>query len=425
MSKRQTCQLKHHSITSFCWNVNNTKGVNGQLPFALCFFANYFLNRQNQYPTMKYKIFFPFSILSLLVLLLAACGGPADKNAELAGLKDEKAQIEAKIAALEKEVGSPVAAVQRTKTVALTEVSTATFRHYIDLQGKVDAKDNIPVTAKMPGVLTRVLVKNGDNVRKGQLLAQLDNNVMEKGLAELELQLRTAEDVYNRQKGLWDQKIGTEMQYIQAKSQKEAAEQRIATTREQMGQSRIYAPIGGTVDVVILKVGQAISPGMPLCNILNLSKLKVQGEVTEAYASKVRQGDQVVVSFPDLNKEITTRVSYVSKTINPMTRTFSVECPLPANSEYRANMVAVMKIVDYQSANAVAVPVNLIQTAEDGEFVMVADKTGDKTAKARKVPVKTGSNYSGNVEIKSGLKAGDFVISTGYQEVNNGEMVAF
>ncbi|MCY7327213.1 MAG: efflux RND transporter periplasmic adaptor subunit [Saprospiraceae bacterium] len=289
----------------------------------------------------------------------------------------------------------------------------------------MDAQDNVPVTARMPGVLTRILVKNGDNVRRGQLLAQLDNAVMEKSLAELELQLRTAEDIYNRQKGLWDQKIGTELQYIQAKSQKEAAEQRIATTRQQMSQSRIYAPISGTVDVVILKIGQAISPGMPLCNILNLSKLKVQGEVTEAYVSKVRQGDQVVVSFPDLNKEITTRVSYVSKSISPTTRTFSVECTLPANSEYRANMVAIMKIVDYQNPNAISVPVNLIQTAEDGEFVMLAAKTGEKTATAQKMPVKTGSNYNGNVEIKSGLKKGDLIISTGYQEVNSGETVAF
>ncbi len=374
---------------------------------------------------MKHKIFLPFSTLTLLVVLLAACGKPQDKNAELASLKDQKSQIEAQIAALEKEVGATPGAVQRTKTVGITELTTAPFRHFIDLQGKVDAKDNVPVTARMPGVLTRILVKNGDNVRQGQLLAQLDDNVMRLSLSELALQLRTAEDVYNRQKGLWDQKIGTEMQFIQAKSQKEAAEQRIATLKEQIGQSRIYAPIGGTVDLVILKIGQAISPGMPLCNILNLSKLKVQGEVTEAYASKVRQGDQVVVSFPDLDKEITTKVTYVSKTINPMTRTFSVECMLPASSDYRANMVAEMKIVDYQNPKAVTIPVNLVQTAEDGEFVLIAEKTGEKTAVAKKVPVKTGSNYSGNVEITSGLKPGDLVISTGFQEVNSGETVAF
>ena len=359
---------------------------------------------------MKHRTFLPFITLTLLVVLLAACGKPQDKNAELASLKDQKSKLEAQIAALEKEVGATPGAAQRTKTVGLTEVTTAPFRHYIDLQGKVDAKDNVPVTAKMPGVLTRILVKNGDNVRRGQLLAQMDDNVMSSSLSELELQLRTAEDVYNRQKGLWDQKIGTEMQFIQARSQKEAAEQRIVTLKQQLGQSRIYAPISGTVDLVILKIGQAISPGMPLCNILNLSKLKVQGEVTEAYASKVRQGDQVVVSFPDLNKEITTKVTYVSKTINPMTRTFSVECLLPASSDYRANMVAVMKIVDYQNPKAVTIPVNLVQTADDGEFVLVAEKTGDKTAVAKKVLIKTGNNYSGNVEITRGLKAGDLVI---------------
>ena len=374
---------------------------------------------------MKHRTFLPFITLTLLVVLLAACGKPQDKNAELATLKDQKSKLEAQIAALEKEVGATPGAAQRTKTVGLTEVTTAPFRHYIDLQGKVDAKDNVPVTAKMPGVLTRILVKNGDNVRRGQLLAQMDDNVMSSSLSELELQLRTAEDVYNRQKGLWDQKIGTEMQFIQARSQKEAAEQRIVTLKQQLGQSRIYAPISGTVDLVILKIGQAISPGMPLCNILNLSKLKVQGEVTEAYASKVRQGDQVVVNFPDLNKEITTKVTYVSKTINPMTRTFSVECLLPASSDYRANMVAVMKIVDYQNPKAVTIPVNLVQTADDGEFVLVAEKTGEKTAVAKKVLIKTGNNYSGNVEITSGLKAGDMLISTGYQEINSGETVAF
>jgi len=376
--------------------------------------------------TMKHRNILPFITLTLAVVLLSACGGgQKDPAAQLAALKEQKSQLEAQIATLEKENGATQPAAQRIKTVGISAVMTGPFRHYIDLQGKVDAKDNVPVTAKMPGVLTRILVKNGDNVRQGQLLAQLDDNIMGKNLAELELQLRTAEDVYNRQKGLWDQKVGTEMQYIQAKSQKEAAEQRIATLKEQLGQSRIYAPISGTVDVVILKIGQAISPGMPLCNILNLSKLKVQGEVTEAYASKVHTGDQVVVSFPDLDKEITTKVTYVSKSINPTTRTFSVECMLPAGADYRANMVAILKIVDYQAPNAVTVPVNLIQNAEDGEFVLVAEKNGEKSALAKKVKVVTGSNYGGNVEVKSGLKKGDFVISTGFQEINNGETVNF
>jgi len=375
---------------------------------------------------MKNKHLLQILTFGLVAALLSACGSKSlDKPAQLAALKDQKAKIEAEIAALEKELGSTNTAEKRVKTVGLTEVATGVFRHYIDLQGKIDAEENVPVTTKMPGNLTRIFVKNGDNVQKGQLLAQVDDGVMLKSLAELEGQLKTAEDIYNRQKTLWDQKIGTEVQFIQAKSQKENLERSITTLKENWGQTKIYAPISGTVDLVILKTGQAISPGMPLCNIINLSQLKVVGDVTEAYASKVRKGDQVVVFFPDLKKEITTRVTYVSKTINPMTRTFSVECALPAGADYRANMIAVMKIIDYQNANAIAVPVNLIQTAEEGDFVMVAEKTGDKQATAKKASIVQGSNYNGIVEIKNGLKKGDFVISTGFQDVNNGENIAF
>lgn len=375
---------------------------------------------------MKNRNLLPILVFGLVAALLYACGGEApDKATQLAQLKDQRAKLDAEIAALEKEVGAAVNVSQRIKTISLNEVNTGVFRHYIDLQGKVDAEENVPVTAKIPGTLTRILVKNGDMVQKGQLLAQVDDGVMLKNLAELEHQLKTAEDIYNRQKSLWDQKIGTEVQYIQAKSQKEALENSIATLKENWGQTRIYAPISGTVDLVILKTGQAISPGVPLCNIINLSQLKVVGDVTEAYASKVRKGDEVVVFFPDLKKEITTRITYVSKSINPTTRTFSVECSLPSSPDYRANMIAVMKIIDYQNPKAITVPVNLIQTAEEGDFVMIAEKTGVNQALAKKAPVTQGSNYNGIVEIKSGLKKGDFVISTGFQDVNNGETVAF
>lgn len=375
---------------------------------------------------MKNKNLLPILALGMVAALLYACGGEApDKATQLAQLKEQRAKLDAEIAALEKEVGVATNVSQRIKTISLSEVNTGVFRHYIDLQGKVDAEENVPVTTKIPGTLTRILVKNGDLVQKGQLLAQVDDGVMLKNLAELEHQLKTAEDIYNRQKSLWDQKIGTEVQFIQAKSQKEALENSIATLKENWGQTRIYAPISGTVDLVILKTGQAISPGMPLCNIINLSQLKVVGDVTEAYASKVRKGDEVVVFFPDLKKEITTRVTYVSKTINPTTRTFSVECGLPASPDYRANMIAVMKIIDYQNPKAITVPVNLIQTAEDGDYVMIAEKTGVNQALAKKARITQGSNYNGIVEIKSGLEKGNFVISTGFQDVNNGETVAF
>lgn len=357
---------------------------------------------------------------------LAACGGgPQDPATQLAALKDQKAQLEAQITELEKQVSAGQPAEKKIKTVGLTELVAAPFRHYIDLQGKVDADQSVMATAKMPGALKRVLVKNGDNVRQGQLIAEVDDAVMLKSLAELEGQLVTATDIYNRQKSLWDQKIGTEVAFIQAKNGKESIERSIATIKEQWGMTKIYAPQSGTVDMVMLRQGEAIAPGIPLCNILNLSNLKIKGEVTEAYAAKVRKGDQVQVFFPDLNKEITTRITYVSKSINPTTRTFTVECALPG-SGYSANQIAVMKIVDYQNPKAISIPVNLIQVAEDGDFVLVAEKTeGNKQATAKKVSVKQGQNYNGQVEILSGLKSGDWVISTGFQDVNNGETVSF
>ncbi len=375
---------------------------------------------------MKNKHLFQFASFTLMIVLLASCGGggPKDPASELASLKDQKAKLDTQIAELEKQASAANPAAKKVRTVGLTEITVAPFRHYIDLQGKVDADESVMATAKMPGALKRVLVKNGDNVRQGQLIAEVDDAVMLKSLAELEGQLATATDIYNRQKSLWDQKIGTEVAFIQAKNGKESIERSITTVKEQWGMTKIYAPQSGTVDMVMLKQGQAIAPGVPLCNILNLTNLKIKGEVTEAYASKVRKGDQVQVFFPDMNKEITTRITYVSKSITPTTRTFTVECALPGGG-YSANQVAVMKIVDYQSPNAVSIPVNLIQTAEDGDFVLVAEKTGEKQATAKKVTVKQGQNYNGHVEILTGLKKGDWVISTGFQEVNNGEAVAY
>lgn len=365
---------------------------------------------------LVYLLFIPF---------LASCGGGAkDPAAQLSALKEKRAQLDIEIAALEAQVGK-VAGAAKVKSVAISEVKTELFQHFIDLQGKVEAEESVTVTAKMPGSLQRILVSNGDQVRKGQLLAEIDDAILHKTMAELEGQLRVAEDIYNRQKGLWDQKIGTEVQFIQARNGKESLERSMATLREQMSMAKIYAPTAGVVDMVMLKQGQAIAPGMPLCNIVNLSKLKIKGEVTEAFSAKVKKGDRVQVYFPDLDKELSTTVTYVSKTINPATRTFTVECALPTGPDYRANQIAVVKIVDYQNTNAVVVPVNLIQTADDGEFVLVAEKTGDQQATVKKVTIQQGANYNGRVEILNGLKKGDYIISTGYQDVNNGEAIVF
>ncbi len=366
--------------------------------------------------------------VSLLVAALSACNQPKNEAAELAALKEQRAQIEARIAELEKKLNAQPEKVRPVQTVGIEEVKLQLFRHYIDLQGHIEADESVPVTARMPGMLTRVLVKNGDYVRKGQLLAQIDDDVMLKSIAELELQLKVAQDLYERQKGLWEQKIGTEVQFIQAKTNKEALEQRIATTKEQWQQTRIYAPISGTVDMVMLKVGQAISPGIPLCRIVNLGNLKVSGDVPESYAAKVQRGTPVRLYFPDLGNEVASRITYVSPSISTTNRTFTVEAMLPSGGgPYRANMIAVMRIMDYENAKAVALPINLIYQESDGQhYVFTAERNGEeKQAMTRRTPVKLGRTYNGIVEIVSGLEAGDWVITSGIQNLTGGELVAY
>ncbi|HZV68071.1 MAG TPA: efflux RND transporter periplasmic adaptor subunit [Saprospiraceae bacterium] len=363
----------------------------------------------------------------LLLIAVVSCKpkGNDDPVAKLAALKEQKAAIETQITALEQELVTKGVIEKKLPTVALTELKVAPFSHFIDLQGKVDADESVAATSKMPGVLKRILVKNGDNVKKGQLLAELEDAVMLSSINELKGQLQVAEDLYNRQKSLWDQNIGSEVQYIQAKNNKESLERSMATLKENWNNTRIFAPTSGTVDNVILNPGEAISPGVPLAIILNLSKLKVKGEVTEAYASKVSKGDKVQVHFPDTGKDVITTVNYVSRSINPVSRTFSVESAV-LNGDYKANQIAVLKIIDYQNPKAIVIPVNLIQSSQEGDFVLVAEKTGvDNQATIKRVVVKQGQNYNGYVEILSGLKAGDLVVSTGFQDINNGETVLF
>jgi membrane fusion protein (multidrug efflux system) len=390
------------------------------------------IENQNIHTTssvMSISIITKSFFLILLIGGLSACSGSSkekDPVAQLGALKEQRAALESQISALEKDLESKGLIEKRLRTIGTQNIQPAMFRHYIDLQGRVDADESVAATSKIPGTITRILISNGDHVKQGQLMAQLDDAVILKSLDELEGQLTVATDLFNRQKSLWEQNIGSEVQYIQAKNAKESLERSIATLKENWANTKIYAPTSGTVDLVILRPGQAISPGIPLCNILNLEDLVIKGEVTEAYASKVKRGDAVQVYFPDLNKEVDSRVTYVSQSINVLNRTFTIECEL-GKGDYRANQIAVLKIVDYQNPKAIAIPVNYVQTGEDGDFVLTLD-TGEGAAGegiVRKAPIEVGQNYNGYVEILSGLKEGDKLISTGFQDVNIGEKVKY
>ena len=368
------------------------------------------------------KILFP-----ALVILAAACSKPeaGDKKAQLATLKEQYTEIGEKIKVLEAEIAlTDTTNVEKIIPVAVTEAKPQAFAHYLDIQGKVDADENITISPKMPGTITKVNVDAGDEVKAGQILAETDNAALLKGLEELKTGLAVANEVYNKQKRLWDQKIGSEIQFLQAKNTKEGLEQKLATLNEQIEMTYLKSPINGTVDEVYFKVGGTVSPGYPAVRVVNTSSLKVKAEVAEGFASKVKKGNDVEVHFPDLQKDIASKLDFVGKAINPNTRTFTVEAALPSQEEFHPNMVAVLKVIDFKTDSAFVVPLNIIQNSEEGSYIMVAADDNGKTVATKRV-VTVGHTYRGLAEILSGVAAGDKVITTGFQGLNNGELISF
>jgi RND family efflux transporter MFP subunit len=265
-------------------------------------------------------------------------------------------------------------------------------------------------------------------VKKGQVLAELDADVLDQQLTDLNTLLAFVTDLYNKQKELWDQKIGSEVQYLTAKNNMESLQNKIAIIKDQINMSNITSPIDGTVEEIPIKVGQLAAVGsvVPAFRIMNFSKAKAVSDIGEANTAKIKTGDQVKIFLPDLNKELTERVTFASKYINPVNRTFMVEVTLPpANDVYRANMIAILKIKDYSKPEAVAIPQNFVQASRDeGHHVFVAEKENGKKV-ARKRNVEPGITYDGLTEIISGLKPGDVLITAGYKDLYDGQFIDY
>lgn len=358
--------------------------------------------------------------------VLASCGGgdsKTKKQQQLDAKRKELATLQSEIQKLEKELGDSTGK-DNSALVVLDTLKKAPFRHFIEIQGKVDAEENIAVSPKSPGVVTAIYVNEGDAVKKGQVLAQLDNQATVQGLEEVKSQLAFAENIYQKQKALWDKKIGSEVQYLTAKNNRDALVNKVATLNEQVALGRIVSPINGVVDEVMVKLGQFANPGpqTPAFRVVNFTKLKVRAEAPESYTGKIKNGNKVVIEIPDLKKEIEGKLDFVGGVINPQTRTFFVEAKLESKSEYRPNMIAVLKIVDYEGANVITVPVNAIQRSGSSTYVMVAREEGGRQV-AKRVTITTGETYDNRTEIKSGLQPGDLLITTGAGDVNEGDPI--
>ncbi len=362
-----------------------------------------------------------------VIIFLASCGASksGDPKAELDKLKKERSALDEKIKSLEAKIAeTDTTAAKEGELVAVTDIVTQPFTHYIEVQGKIDADENVVVTPQMPGVIDAVYVTVGQSVTKGQVLAQLDNDAMQKNIETLESQLSFANDVYLKQKALWDQKIGSEIQFLSAKNNVESLQKSIDAAKEQMAMSQLVSPIQGVVDAVDIKTGQIGSPGFQGIRVVNMNSLKAKGEVSESHSAVVADGDNAKIIITDLNKEIDTRLTFASRVINPQSRTFSVEAKLASDASLKPNMIAVIKIADYEVPEAIVVDLNMIQHSSDAHFVFVASEEGGKKVAKRRT-VEIGQSYNGLVEITSGLKPGDKVITAGYLNLIEGQSIQY
>lgn len=364
---------------------------------------------------------------NILLIFIASATIIACGDAKLSEKAEKLKKLKADYATMAKDIKELQAEVDKADTskkiekhpVQLTEVKFITFKSFIDIQGKIDAEQNVQVSPQMPGVLMTVNVRVGQSVSKGQTLAVLEGvKTLNKSLSTLNTNFTLIKTIFEKQKSLWDQGVGTEVAYLQAKTNKESLETQIATLNEQIQMCYIKSPISGVVDECDYKVGQAVSPGFPGMRVVNGSALKVVGDVAESYSSKVNNGGSVQILIPDANDSISTRITYASKVISAINRSFTIEAKIPSKAKYRPNMIAIIKIVDYVNAKAITVPVSTIQHTDNGDFVMVA-----RNDKAYKAKVTLGTTYNGNTEIKDGLIEGDKLITEGFEDLNEGDVI--
>ena len=376
--------------------------------------------------------------LLLIAFVAASCGNAkkdataevTDKKVELEKLKKEQSNIGQEIKKLEEEIAKldPNAAQdQNAKLVALTPIQSGSFEHFIELQGMVDAR-NIAYVAPpngQGGVVKALYVKQGQSVRKGQVLARLDDQLIRQQIEPLRVQLASAEDTYRRTKNLFDQGIGTYQQVLTAQTQVETLRKNIGIIQNQAALMTVTAPSSGVADQVNVRVGEmfvgATAQGAQI-RIVNTNDLKVVADVPENYLSRVKVGSNVEIVLPEENNRIiNAKVTVVGKVINPSSRTFEIEANIPS-ANLKPNQLAKVRIKDYGDSDAITIPIATLQNDEKGKFVMVGVKENGKLI-ARKRPITVGELNGDQLEVKSGLQEGDQLITEGFQGLYDGQLV--
>jgi membrane fusion protein (multidrug efflux system) len=375
-----------------------------------------------------------FSVL-IIILALMSCGSEPEQTTgidaklkELETLKTEMAALSAKIKTTEDEIikMDPSRGI-KPKLVSTATLTPEGFNHYIDLQGVVSSKNISYVAPRngMGGYVKQLYIKAGQNVKKGQLIMKLDDQVLRQSIESVKTQLGLAKNIYDRTKNLWDQNIGTEVQLLTAKNNVEALENQIKTQEEQLKTFLVYADQNGVADIVNIRVGELFT-GMgatgPQIQIVNNANLSINIEIPENYTGIIKQGAKVLVEIPAISKKFETRIDRIAQSINAASRGFTAECSIPNSAGLKPNMSAYTKILNHSNSKAMVIPVNIIQTDEKGKYIYaMQEKDGKKIAV--KKPVTIGQLYDDNIEILSGLVSGDQIITQGHQNLYEGQFI--
>ncbi len=379
------------------------------------------------------------SILFLIMLItLASCGGDNQSVDAVIGAGD-MAAVKSKRAELNKQQRDLKADIdklneyideheksERPALITAEVIKDSIFQHYVEVQGNVETDQNVVLNAEYSGVLTNVYVKEGQRVSKGQRLAKIDDGGMSSQVAQQEAQLALAKTTFERQEKLWNQKIGSEIQFLQAKTSYEAAKNATQQMRTQLGKTIIIAPFSGVVDEIISDPGQVVVPGQtPIIRLVNLSDMYVKASIPENYLKNIKKGTQVKVNLASINEEFTGTVRQVSNYINPNNRSFDIQVEIPnKDGLVKPNLIATVKVNDYSAEGAITVPENILQENAEGETIAyLYQPVNDSVGVAKRVILETGLSYENHTEVKSGLKKGDTIIKEGAKTLRDGQKV--
>lgn len=372
----------------------------------------------------------PQSIITIFIMALVAfsCSqspeGIEGKKARLAEAKAEIKSLQTEISDLETQLTAEDSTfnqvVETTTLITTIAAAKESFEHRIEIRGNVESRANLNVSAEMMGQLTAVNIKEGQSVTKGQVLATIDSDNLQKSIDELDNQLSFATTIFQKRDRLWKKNIGTEIDYLQAKNNKESLEKQLATLQTQMDKAEVKAPFTGIIESVPVRQGEIIQPGMPVAYLVSNSDMYIKAEVSESFVGKFRRGDAVSVRVPSLDKEFDSQVLSVGNVINPASRTFTIEVRLPrVDGLLKTNLITLIKLTDYASDEAVTIPSRIIQEDLKGNFVYVVDGK-----RAKKVHVELGYSYGNHTEVVAGLTGGDVVVDKGNRSVSDGTIVS-